>query len=296
MFIPGIIMPAEPTIVILSGKGGTGKTLVSVNLAAAADQATYLDADVEEPNGQLFFKPTILGQQMVYTTKPVIDPTLCEGCRRCVDLCAFNALAMIGKELLVFEEVCHSCGLCTAICPKHALHEEKRPLGLVKQGKSDQVRFLSGEMRIGESSAVPIIKAMVHQHLDGLIIIDGPPGSGCLVQETIKIADFCLLVAEPSRFGAHNLEMVHELVTMMGKPFAVLLNKTQELANPSQEYALTNDLKIIGCLPYDQNLARLSSEGRIAVREDHAYRAYFATLLAELLQEVQDASNPHTQR
>ena len=114
-------MGTDLTVAVLSGKGGTGKTLLSVNLAAVAQKATYIDCDVEEPNGHLFFKPTILSERVVATPKPVVDQSLCDGCRICTEACAFNALALIGKELLIFNEVCHSCGLCTTLCPRRAL-------------------------------------------------------------------------------------------------------------------------------------------------------------------------------
>ena len=286
------IMPTDRTIAVLSGKGGTGKTLVSVNLAAVADQATYIDCDVEEPNGHLFLKPSSVSEQVITVGKPEVDQKLCDGCRICSKACAFNALAVIGKQLLIFEEICHSCGLCMSLCPQHALKEVQKPLGVVRKGSSGSISFLSAEMRIGESSAVPLIKALMREKQTGLTILDSPPGSGCLVTETISHADFCLLVAEPTKFGAHNLAMVHELVMLMDKPCAVLLNKTQDGENPSEVYAKTHNVRILGSLPYDKELAHLTSEALVASRENEHYRSYFSSLL----QEVKDASDSYPQR
>ncbi|HBO35568.1 MAG TPA: ATPase [Sphaerochaeta sp.] len=285
-------MPTDRTIAVLSGKGGTGKTLVSVNLAAVADQATYIDCDVEEPNGHLFLKPSSVSEQVITVGKPEVDQKLCDGCRICSKACAFNALAVIGKQLLIFEEICHSCGLCMSLCPQHALKEVQKPLGVVRKGSSGSISFLSAEMRIGESSAVPLIKALMREKQTGLTILDSPPGSGCLVTETISHADFCLLVAEPTKFGAHNLAMVHELVMLMDKPCAVLLNKTQDGENPSEVYAKTHNVRILGSLPYDKELAHLTSEALVASRENEHYRSYFSSLL----QEVKDASDSYPQR
>lgn len=285
-------MPTDRTIAVLSGKGGTGKTLVSVNLAFVAQHATYIDCDVEEPNGHLFLKPSYVQEEVVTVGKPVVDQTLCDGCKICSKACAFNALAVIGGQLLIFEEICHSCGLCMHLCPHHALSEVQKPLGIVRKGKSGSIAFLSAEMRIGESSAVPLIKALMKNKHSGLTIIDSPPGSGCLVTEAITHADFCLLVAEPTIFGAHNLAMVHELATLLGKPCAVLLNKTQKGINPSETYAKSHDLKILGSLPYDQELAHRTSEGLVASEQSEKYHQYFS----QLLQEVEDASDPHSQR
>lgn len=286
------IMPTDRTIAVLSGKGGTGKTLVSVNLASVAQRATYIDCDVEEPNGHLFLKPSYVQEEVITVGKPVVDQNLCDGCRICSKACAFNALAVIGKQLLIFDEICHSCGLCLHLCPNHALTEVQKPLGVVRKGNSGTITFLSAEMRIGESSAVPLIKALMREKHSGLTIIDSPPGSGCLVTETISHADFCLLVAEPTIFGAHNLAMVHELVMLLKKPCAVLLNKTQDGENPSLAYAKTHNLQILGSLPYDQDLARLTSDGLVASQESEKYHTYFSLLL----KEVEDASDTHSQR
>jgi len=288
-------MGTKATIAVLSGKGGTGKTLVSVNLASVAANATYIDCDVEEPNGHLFLKPTITDEEIVYEPKPVVDPNLCDGCHICVEECAFNALALIGNTLLVFDDVCHSCGLCTHICPQHALHEENHKLGVIKSGKTDQGFFLAGEMSVGESSATPIIKKLVAMPHSPLVVIDSPPGSGCLVTEAIQKADFCLLVAEPTIFGSHNLAMVHELVSLMGKPSAVFLNKTQEGFNPSEQYAKEHGLSIIGSLPYSKELAKLSSDGQLATQEK-TYHKFFSELLDDVLEEVAHASNADSQR
>jgi MinD superfamily P-loop ATPase len=97
-------------IAVLSGKGGTGKTLVSVSLAAVAKKSTYIDCDVEEPNGHLFFKPDAVSIEKVSVKVPVVDEKLCQGCRTCVEFCKFNALAYIMGNLMIFNEICHSCG------------------------------------------------------------------------------------------------------------------------------------------------------------------------------------------
>jgi MinD superfamily P-loop ATPase len=285
-------MGTERTIAVLSGKGGTGKTLVSVNLASAASSAAYMDCDVEEPNGQLFFRPAVIDEKVIAVGRPAVDQKLCNGCHICSNACAFNALAVLKDQLLIFEELCHSCGLCIHLCPQRALTEVQKPLGVVRKGSSETVSFFSAEMHIGESSGVPLIKALMKQKPAGLVVIDCPPGSGCMVTESIAKADFCLLVSEPTIFGAHNLAMVHELANLVGKPCGVLLNKTQEGSNPSEDYARTHNLPIIGSLPYDKNLARMTTEGLIASRESNCYRQVFA----DLLKEVMDASDPDSKR
>ena len=208
-------------IAVLSGKGGTGKTLLSVNLAAVSEQAIYIDCDVEEPNGHLFFKPKNVKIEKIYVGVPVVDYAICDGCRICVDFCRFNALAYIKEKLIVFNEVCHSCGGCILLCPHDALTERKRIIGEIETGMSDNVKVITGRLNIGEESGIQIIKKTLGyvKNKTDLIFIDCPPGSGCSVMESIKDADYCILVAEPTLFGTHNLNMVFDLVNLFEKPF-----------------------------------------------------------------------------
>lgn len=276
-------------IAVLSGKGGTGKTLAAVNLAAAAGHALYLDCDVEEPNGHLFFKPENMKTEEIAVRIPVVDQDLCTGCRDCVEFCRFNALAHVGGRLLIFEEICHSCGGCILVCPEKALTEKDRVIGVVRRGDSAGVRVHSGILNPGEESGVPLVQRLFEdlKEEDELqVFIDGPPGTSCVVMETVTGADYCLLVAEPTLFGAHNLEMIHGLVKLMGKPLGVLLNKCLEGDNPSEEYCLTRGIPILGRIPFDPDLGRLNSEGEIAVRPDERYRELFLDLLLAIEKEA----------
>jgi MinD superfamily P-loop ATPase len=269
-------------IAVLSGKGGTGKTLVSVNLASVSEGSCYIDCDVEEPNGHLFFKPEKIEQEAITVKMPVVDQDRCTGCRACVDFCAFNALAYIKDQLLVFEEICHSCGGCVLVCPEDALSEKDKAIGSIERGISEDVFVHTGIMNTGEVSGIPIVDRLLEEialESERDIFIDGPPGTACIVMETIKGADFCLLVAEPTLFGAHNLQMVHELVALMKKPFGVILNKCQEGENPSEIYAMEHGIPIIGRIPFDEKLGLINSNGEIVSRVDEGYRQLFASLL-----------------
>jgi MinD superfamily P-loop ATPase len=283
-------------IAVLSGKGGTGKTLVSVNLAATADQAVSVDCDVEEPNGHLFFKPQNLETEMVSILIPQVDEALCTGCRKCVDFCKFNALAYIGNSLVIFEDICHSCGGCVTICPNKALSERTKVIGEVKKGTSDNVKVLSGILNIGEASGIPIIKKLLHNDSMNheMVVIDCPPGSACTVMESIKDADYCILVAEPSIFGAHNLNLVVELVRLFNKPHGVILNKCLEGMNPSEEYCNENGLHILGSLPYDKELGAMNAIGLIATRESQRYHEIFTGLLKTIVEEVGHEATSNT--
>ena len=195
-------------LAVLSGKGGTGKTMVSVNLAASIPGSTYLDCDVEAPNGRLFFKPINVNEVAVQVKIPVVDPEACTGCRKCIDFCRFNAMAYIGGKVKVFEDICHSCGGCSLLCPTGAISEVNKRIGTVEEGLSLDVKVVTGIMDIGEASGVPVIERLIDiadkQALD--VIIDCPPGSACVVMESIKDADFCLIVTEPPTFRVQQYE------------------------------------------------------------------------------------------
>ncbi|NLW10005.1 MAG: ATPase [Firmicutes bacterium] len=275
-------------IAVLSGKGGTGKTLLAVNLAAVAKNATYIDCDVEEPNGHLFFKPEGVQEEIVTVRVPQVENERCNGCRKCVEFCNFNALAY-AKELIVFEEICHSCGGCIMTCPEKALTEKERAIGIVQKGTAGPVRVLTGMLNPGEPSGVPVIKKLLAEEnpeASKEIFLDSPPGSACIVMESIKDADYCILVAEPTIFGVHNLNMVYELVRLLKKPFGVVLNKCLAGENPAEKFCLERKIKILGRIPFDQELGRLNSNARIAAAESEKYAALFVDILEAVRGEV----------
>ena len=275
-------------IAVLSGKGGTGKTLVSVNLAAAAKQSTYIDCDVEEPNGHLFFKPENIVSEKISIKIPVADEKLCNGCRKCVDFCKFNALAYIKNKLIVFDDVCHSCGGCILLCPQKALSGREKTIGKIQSGDSENVRVITGVLNIGEASGVPIIKKLLNNLSvnSEFTFIDCHPGSACIVMESIKDADYCVLVAEPTLFGVHNLNMVYELVRLFEKPYGVVLNKCLHGENPAEKFCIENNIKILGKIPFDNELGKLNSNALISVREDIKYEKMFSSLLQNVIKEV----------
>ncbi len=274
-------------IAVLSGKGGTGKTLVSVNLATLISEANYVDCDIEEPNGYLFLKPKNIKTEKVTREVPIINHDRCIGCKKCVGFCKFNALAYT-KKLIGFENACHSCGGCILVCPEEALSIKGREIGRIEIGESSGVNTYTGFLKIGEPSGTPIIEKLLHRVSTSPLtsIIDAPPGSACTTMDSIKDADYCILVAEPTIFGAHNLEMVYDLVELFEKPFGVVLNKTLDGENPSKDLCLEKDIKILLEIPFDEELGRINSKGHILINESKKYKEMFGVLLNKITKEV----------
>jgi len=275
-------------IAILSGKGGVGKTFVSVNLAATAGDAWYLDCDVEAPNGALFLNPggkLHVEQAPVAVQVPAINNDLCQGCRACADFCAYNALAFIGTPLL-FEEMCHSCGGCMMVCPAGAITEKPREIGCIERYERSGLHCLGGRMNVGESSGIPIIREMLATEREGLTVVDCPPGTACPAAECVKEADYCLIVAEPSVYGTHNLRMAHDLVKFFNKPCGAVINKVVETPNLAEDYCTQAGLPVLARIPFSKELAHRIAEAQVASETDPELHATFAGLLEQIKKEA----------
>ena len=263
-------------IAVLSGKGGTGKTTVSTNLALAL-KANYVDCDVEEPNGFLFLKPDIKKTKDVLVEYPIIDDVKCTSCGKCVEICQFNALAKIKDDIMLFQKLCHSCGACEIVCKDGAISYKKRKIGKIEEGNAGEINCNRGILDVGEPMAVPIIKELLKELINGNNLIDCPPGTSCNVVNSLKCANGAILVTEPTEFGLHDLKMAVELVKMFNIPFGIIINKDDGRNNLIKKYCLESDIYIIGYIPYSRDIAIQYSKGDI-LYEDLIYKDIFNAL------------------
>lgn len=254
-------------IAVASGKGGTGKTTVSINLALSIDNVQYLDCDVEEPNAAIFLKPEISEQIAVEIPVPVIDEDKCDYCRKCAQLCVFNALVVLGEKVLFFPEMCHGCGGCTYICPQKAITEKYRKIGVVERGRAGDIDFIQGLLNVGEPMAPPIIKKERSLLDDSkTVILDSPPGTSCPVIETIRDTDFCILVTEPTPFGLNDLVLAVETVREIKVPFGVIINQDNIGDDEVDKYCNKEGIPILMKIPWDRRIAEAYSKGEPAVQ------------------------------
>ncbi len=252
-------------ISVASGKGGTGKTLVATSLALSLKdrhRVQLLDCDVEEPNGHIFLKPVITGNEAVYIPVPRVDEEKCTYCGKCAEVCAYHAVAVFPKHVLVFPNLCHGCGACSYLCPEKAITEEAKETGAVASGHSNGVAFVQGRLAVGEAMPTPVIrKVKDHANRDGIVIIDASPGTSCPVVQAIKGSDFCLLVTEPTPFGLNDLVLAVETVRELNIPCGVVINRAGIGDTTVEEYCRKENIPVLLTIPLDAEIARLYSRG-----------------------------------
>jgi len=288
-------------ISIASGKGGTGKTTVATNLSCSLDiPVKILDCDVEEPNSHLFLKPTITGKENVIAPIPEIDDDKCTYCKRCMEICRFGAIAVVGKRVLTFPELCHSCGGCAAICPEGAVTEKERILGIIETGfvkpgfvnpgfidkgtgNGNTIQFARGLMDIGQVMAPPIIRQVrTHAASEGLTIIDAPPGTSCPVIAAMKGVDFVLLVTEPTPFGLHDLTLAVETVKILNIPHGLVINRAGMGNDGVKDYAQKEGIPILMEIPFDRKIATAYSKGELIISCLPEYKKKFSNLYDQI--------------
>lgn len=276
-------------ISIASGKGGTGKTTVAVNLALSLENVQFLDCDVEEPNAHIFLKPQINKEEKAFIPVPEIDEAKCAYCGKCAKACVYNAIAVLPGQgakkgsTLVFAHLCHGCGACSALCPEKAIKEINREIGVVGLGKSAGMDFVHGRLNIGEAMSPPLIR-QVKGHIDPgkTVIIDAPPGTSCPVVASIKGSDYSVLVTEPTPFGLNDLILAAGVLRKLKIPFGVIINRSDLGDNRTQDYCRQEEISVLMKIPFKREIAAAYSRGEPMVTAFPEYKKDFRGLFNEI--------------
>lgn len=255
-------------VAIASGKGGTGKTTISVSMALVAEDAQLLDCDVEEPNAHIFLKPKIRQREPVSIPVPVVDPERCRLCGKCSKACRYGAIALLRGKVLVFRELCHGCLACYHACPEGAISAGRREIGVVEVGVGlGGVDFVQGRLKVGEPRPPDVIAAVKRHAREGrLVILDCPPGTSCPMVEAIRGADFCLLVTEPTPFGEHDLRLAIEVVKALSIPAGVVVNRSDLRGADISALARGEGLPILAEIPSSREVEEAYSMGEPPVK------------------------------
>ncbi|MDD4146990.1 MAG: ATP-binding protein [Candidatus Cloacimonetes bacterium] len=256
-------------IAIASGKGGTGKTTLAVNLALFAaenEPVLLMDLDVEEPNGSIFVEGELQNETVVYREVPQWDQSACTLCGKCSSLCAYNALLKLGETILVMPNLCHSCHACSELCPAEALPMKQESLGKLRHLQSGDLRFVESKLDIGLEQASPLIAESL-KYADkmfpdiGLQIIDSPPGTACAMLSSVKTADFVVLISEPTPFGLHDLNLAVETIRQLSIPFGVVVNRDGIGNDDIYKYLEQEGIVLLARIPHQRRIAEIYSQG-----------------------------------
>ena len=283
-------------IAVASGKGGTGKTLVSTNLFNVIQKSgiavELIDCDAEEPNDQPFIGGRLNDEEMVTQNIPSIDKAKCTFCGKCQEYCTYNAIIILPElqHIQVIEDLCHDCGACSYACRFGAITEKTKPIGTITRYELDNgCALIESQIEIGVYSSVPLINQAIKSSQETqLAILDAPPGTSCPFIATVSAADFVILVTEPTPFGLNDLKLSVDTLIHLDKPFGVIINRAGLGDNRVYGYLEKNNIPLLSEIPFDRKIAKTYSEGELISNTMPGYHDRFYQLFTTIKNQLQN--------
>ena len=261
-------------VVVMSGKGGTGKTSILAALGACAgNEAVVADCDVDAANMHLLYHPQIKSSQKFWSGKiSHIDYDLCSNCGSCFDLCRFDAIKYSSERYIIHEINCEGCSLCSHLCPENAISMEPQQTGDWHISKSKYHNwFVFAKLGIAQENSGKLVskvkseaRNIAEKEGTQFLLIDGPPGIGCPAISSLSGANEVLIVTEATISGKHDLVRLIELISHFKIPASCIINKADlnvEVAEEIEDVCNENDIKVISKIPFTQSFTNALEEG-----------------------------------
>lgn len=286
-------------IAVASGKGGTGKTLISTNLFYALSHANHslclLDCDAEEPNDLGFFDVKFIEEIVVSQKVPVIDESKCTYCGKCHDYCAYNAIFILPKSkvIKVIDDLCHGCGACSVACRYGAISLKDVVLGKVSKHQAQNIGdIIESRVEVGVYSPVKVIKAGVKAARKyNIVILDSPPGTSCPFIHTVESADYVLLVTEPTPFGLSDLKQSVETLKTLKKEYGVIINRAGLGNRDVYDYLEEENIELLMEIPFDKEIAQLYSSGFLLAQHRPEFKNELEKMFDLICEQHGNSSN-----
>lgn len=278
-------------LLILSGKGGTGKTTTAAAFIQFSKSRAIADCDVDAPNLHIVTEKNneCKTKEFIGSNKAVIDENACVHCGICAEKCRFDAILDKGKSYYVDEYNCEGCGVCQYVCPKDAVRLVEDVAGEQKLYLGDAV-FSTATLKMSRGNSGKLVTAvkldmLKHAPETELAIVDGSPGIGCPVIASVSGMDLVLVVAEPSISGLHDLKRLVKKADTLGTKLAVCVNKWDQSPENTEcivSFCEENKIPFTGKIPYDKTASKAINEGKSLAEIDCAAR----TALLEVYENV----------
>lgn len=271
-------------LLVVSGKGGTGKTTIAAALAVFVQDKVIADCDVDAADLWLVLHPTSTTENgFEGLSKAVVDRDKCMGCGFCFEVCRYDAVSFEDQVAIISKDLCEGCGVCFRCCPCEAIAMAPNIAGSVMESQTPYGYMVHAQLGVGEENSgrlVAEVRKRAREAAERLnskyVLIDGPPGIGCPVISSTSGVDMAVVVTEPTVAGRHDLERILDLLSHFKVPAVVCINKSdldEERSLEIARYCSSRGVEVVGEIPFDEDVPRTLAQGQALSRGQAAGEA-----------------------